>query len=367
MLTPTAAATHSDEAIPHVTDTARLLIVRHGPGRGPKITLRSLRPDRCQPMFDHITARWPEIGSRLDYWQTGTPQPSLENVAAVLFLLQDPLRETHPKCFEEAMLLASRAREQGARIVNDPACLSNTIKTTQSGLWREAGLPTPPCIAFKSIEELHAAAAEFDTPMLIKSDTQHAQKRTLVAQDLDHIKRVPSEDLPLPGSLSPFIETRSGYAEIDPESPYATHYHKKRVMVFGDHVRNNHVFFADQPIVGCVSSTFRHFRSMNPFKRAIGNAHCRSHVEWDIRYHNEVCEEPELFAKAAKVLGCEFCAIDYSTYADGRVVLWEANPYFSLHRWPIQILAGPRRLKERIPHLHETAAAFFRDLLSIAP
>ena len=36
-------------------------------------------------------------------------------------------------------------------------------------------------------------------------------------------------------------------------------------------------------------------------------------------------------ARAAKVLGLEVAAIDYSTYPDGSVVLWEANPYFYLH------------------------------------
>ena len=317
-------------------------------------------------MFDDIQTRWPEIGNRFSFWNTGSPQPGLDDVAAVLFLLQDPLRETHPKCFEEAVTLATRARERGARIVNDPESLSNTIKTTQSRIWREAGLPTPPCVSFNSIDELHAAAAEFSSPMIIKSDTQHSQKRTLVLEDLEQIRRTPTEELPLPGSLSPFVDTRVGFRKLDPSSPYATHFHKKRVMVFGDHVRNNHVFFSDQPIVGCMSSTFRHFRSINPIVRAIGNARCRTHVQWDLRYHDSECEDAALFAKAAKVLGVEFCGIDYSSHADGRIVLWEANPFFSLHRWPIQILTRSRKLKERIPHFHETAALFFRDLLSVA-
>jgi hypothetical protein len=287
-------------------------------------------------------------------------------VAAVVFLLQDPLRETHPECFEEAVVLARRARELGTRIVNAPESLSNTIKSTQSRLWRQAGLPTPPCVPFESIDQLHAAATTIDTPMILKADRQHAQKHTLLVQDLESLARIPSRSIPIPGSLSPIVDTRAGYAELDPHSPYATHYHKKRAMVFGNHVRNNHVFFADQPIVGCVSSTFGHFRSLNPIRRAIGNARCRSHVECDLRYHNSQCEEAETLARAASVLGVEFCAIDYSSHADGRIVLWEANPFFSLHRWPVAVLGRQRRLRDRIPNIHETAAHFFRDLLSDA-
>jgi hypothetical protein len=315
-------------------------------------------------MFDDISARWPEIGSRLSFWETGTPQPDLNDVAAVLFVLQDPLREFHPDCFQDSVTLADRARELGARIINGPESLSNTIKTTQSRLWRDAGIPTPPCIAFSSIEDLYAAAKELASPMIIKSDLQHSQRGTLVVPDLDTLRRKPAEDIPLPGSLSPIVDTRADYAQLDPRSPYATHYHKKRAMVFGSHVRNNHVFFSDQPIVGCMSSTFRHFRSLNPISRVIGNARCRSHVDTDIDFHYSENDDAELLVKAAKVLGVEFCAIDYSTHADGRIMLWEANPFFSLHRWPIAVLTRRRKLDERLPHIHETAAAFFRDLLS---
>lgn len=347
--------------------TSHVLIVRHGVGRGPKVHCRSMRPAHCQPMFDTIARRWPDLARRFRFWETGGPQPAVDNVAAVVFLLQDPLRETHPACFEEAVELANRARASGARIVNAPESLSNTIKSKQFRLWHDAGLPTPRCVAFESIDQLHAAAAEIDAPMILKADRQHAQKHTLLVPDQESLRRIPSESIPIPGSLSPAVDTRSGYAEIDPQSPYATHYHKKRVMVFGKHVRNNHVFFSDQPIVGCLSSTFNHFRSPNLIRRVIGNVRCRSHVDHDLCYHHSPCDDPETLVRAASVLGVEFCAIDYSSHADGRIVLWEANPYFSLHRWPVAVLSRQRRLRERIQNIHETAAQFFRDLLGEAP
>jgi len=65
-------------------------------------------------------------------------------------------------------------------------------------------------------------------------------------------------------------------------------------------------------------------------------------------------------------LGIEFCAIDYSVHADGRIELWEANPHFSLHRWPIAILSRQRKLAQRMHRVHAVAAEFFRDLLEVA-
>ena len=316
-------------------------------------------------MFDDISNRYPDLAQRLNYWETGQPKAKLDDVAAIIFQLQDPLRESYPDCYRDAIELTERATACGVRIVNGPDSLSNTIKTTQSQIWRDAGLPTPVCISFHTVDELFDQAAQIDGPMIVKADNLHAQKCTIVVDNFNALKRIAIGEIPIPGSLSPLIDTRSGYAEKNSRSPYATHFHKKRAMVFGDHVQNNHVFFSDQPVVGCMSSTFRHFQSINPIRRWIQNSRFESHLQSDIEYHFSEPDSPELLARAARSLGVEFCAIDYSLYADGRMVLWEANPFFSLHRWPITVLAKQRRLRERTPRIHDAAAAFFRDLLRI--
>ncbi len=361
--------THASKlAKPHDVDVrtsehSHLLIVRHGIGRGPRIRLRGFRPPRYQPMFDDIAGRFPNLGRCFSYWETGSPLPALDGVRAVIFVLQDPLRELHPDCFEDAMSLASRAREIGARLVNPPEALSNTIKSRQSQLWCAAGIPTPPCTGFTTIPQLHEAARQMDGPFVIKADRLHAQQRTCVCETLEQLLRVPPDQIPARGVVSPIVDTRKGWESVDPDSPYATHYHKKRAMIFGDHVCNNHVFFGQQPIVGCVSSTFGHYRSINPVTRMIRNARYRSHFEEDFKYWGEDPEHPDVLIRAARVLGVELCAIDYSTKADGQIVLWEANPFYSLHRWPIDVLGRRRKLAQRMPKVHDTAAMFFGDLL----
>ncbi len=365
---PTCSPARSNAGSPRdlTAVDSQILVVRHGAGRGPTIRFRSIRPDYCQPMFDDIARRWPEVHSRLSFWETGRPLPSLDRVTAVLFLLQDPLREAYPRCFDDSTKVAERARELGIKIINSPESLSNSIKSTQARLWRASGLSTPPSHRFNSIDELHGIAAQIAGPLILKSDTLHAQARTIVIDNLDLLRNTASELVAIPGSVSPVVDTRAGYQLIDPVSPYATHFHKKRAMVFGDHVCHNHVFFSTSPVVGCVSSSFGYFRSMNPVRRAIDGWRCQSHIQCDIDYHYADCNDRETLLAAARALDLGFCAIDYSVHADGRVELWEANPHFSLHRWPIGVLSRRRGLHKRTQRIHGVAADFLAELLEAA-
>ena len=66
--------------------------------------------------------------------------------------------------------------------------------------------------------------------------------------------------------------------------------------------------------------------------------------------------------RAARVLGLEYLAIDYATYADGTPVLWEANPYFAMPAWHQCILARKRRIKRRHWASYDALRAFMNGL-----
>jgi hypothetical protein len=67
--------------------------------------------------------------------------------------------------------------------------------------------------------------------------------------------------------------------------------------------------------------------------------------------------------KAARTLGLEFVAIDYSTFATGAPVLWEANPYFYLPTAEKGVLPQERRLHIRMNGYYDAIGAFFSRLL----
>jgi hypothetical protein len=261
------------------------------------------------------------------------------------------------------MELAERARQRDIRLVNPPEALSNSRKSIQGRLWQMAGIPTPPQYEYASEIELRRVAREIRFPAVMRAELLHSQQSVHWLDSRQALEALASTEIPFPGCLAPFVDSREWYRRTAPGTPWAEFYHKKRNFVFGTHVRNNHVFFSDSPIVASKSSTFGHHRSLNPIHRLRENRRCSEHIALDLEYFRAEPEQPALFVRAAQVLGLEFVAFDYSTLADGTVMIWEANPHFTLHQWPIEILPRLRRLRERIEAYHDTMREFFLDLL----
>jgi hypothetical protein len=116
-------------------------------------------------------------------------------------------------------------------------------------------------------------------------------------------------------------------------------------MAFGSRVINNHIFFSPEPIVGTKTSTFLSADVGAPPPRIA------EMIEADFAYSQASAEAPAIMQKALRALNLDIAAIDYSTFADGSVILWEANPYFHLPHWSEALFTRARRLHERIPQM----------------
>src|SRR5512146_2158218 len=91
-----------------------VLLVRHGPGRG--------RLDNYgNGWLKRLARTGPDLRRRIRIHETGSgDSPSLDDVAAVVFLLADPVRELYPACYAEASAIAAAATARGIRLVNPP-------------------------------------------------------------------------------------------------------------------------------------------------------------------------------------------------------------------------------------------------------
>ena len=342
-----------------------LLVVRHGRHRGPRVRFRGYRPEKYDSLFGWIRRNHPETHVRLKFWATGDPKPAgLGGIRAVFFFLQDPLLERFPDCFAEAAELAGRAREQGIRLVNPPEALSHSIKSIQSRLWADAGIPTPAHLGFTDRTGLLAVMQQVTYPAILRADRLHTQAGMRFISCASDVLAIPEAQISYPGTITPFEDTRAGYSVTAAGTPWSQLYHKKRVMVFGDHAQNNHLFFGPGPIVSSSTCSFGYYRSLNPLRRLRGRLACRPHLALDYDFFCAQPEQPDLFHRAARALNLNWIAIDYSTRADGTVVLWEANPYFAIGGWPWPILPGPRRLAGRHDTLNATAYRFMKDALT---
>ncbi len=343
-------------------ESGRILVIRHGPDRGPSIRLRPFRPASYQSIFDDLRTRHRPVADRLRFWNTGEPQPKLTDVNAILCLLQDPLKERFPDCYRDAKTLTDRARDDGLRVINPPEMLSNSIKSTQARIWQQAGILTPDHLPFRNVDELQQAVRQACFPVIVRADQLHTQQGMKLYESREELEAISPDTLRFPGTLCNFIDTREGYQRSDPGSPWAELYHKKRAMVFGDEVTNNHLFLGSDPIVSSSTCTFSHYRSLNPLRRWRATKRCQEHIALDNAFFDSPVEDASLLRRAARALGLEWVAIDYSTAASGKLVLWEANPHFALKLWPFEILPGPRRVAQRHRRFHDVIARFLATL-----
>jgi len=337
-----------------------VLVVRHGPGRG-------RLPGYVDPVLARLAELEPALHRALRFHYTGNPPPDLAGARAVVFWLGDPLRELYPDCFAEASAIEAEARERGLRIVNPPSALSNSIKSVQARLWLEAGVPASPCLPFASRAELERALAGLAFPVLLKGDRMHSQDHMHFCRSPEELRALPDEALPLPGIATPFVDTREGYAATRRGTIWARLYHKKRVMIFGDAIQARHVFFSENPIVGLTSSLGSHGRKSRRrhLVRIFGVwGDRRAMLEEDYAFFRSEGEAADTMLRAARALGFGYAAIDYSTRADGGVVLWEANPYPAIPGPSNYVLPRERRFEERFDALCRGYAGFFARLLA---
>jgi hypothetical protein len=334
-----------------------VLVVRHGAGRARKV--RTL-----DQAIAELWAVRPDLPAALRFHATGDPTPpSLDGVQAVIFWLADPLRDLHPECHAEATAIAERARDRGIRLVNPPEALSRTGKCEQARIWREAGVPTPLTLPFGSRSELEARLAELGGSAVMKADRLHGQVRMRVLRSADEARALADDEIPLPGALSELVDARASFRSARAGGVYARFHHKKRALVLGERVCPRSVLFADQPIVALAGCTFEApagwRRRLHPLRPAV-----RSCVRADRDWWRAGPEQGEVLRRAARALGLDVCALDYASFADGRIVLWEANPFFHLVVRERYLLAGPRRFEARRRAFLSDFAGFLDDLLA---
>jgi hypothetical protein len=185
-------------------DGGDVLVVRHGPDRG---RLHGY----LQEVFDAVARRHPDVAARLRFHETGAPPPDLDGVAAVLFLLADPLRELYPPCYAEARAVADEARSRGIAVANDPDALSNTVKSVQAARWRERGIPTPAHLAFRDQHELEAVLGDVRFPAILRADELHAQEGMRLCRSAEEVVALPPDAIRYPGALAEFVDVRAGY------------------------------------------------------------------------------------------------------------------------------------------------------------
>ncbi len=318
-------------------------VIVHGSGRGRSV------PTSVE-FLSQLRKRDPELFERIRIHETGSGPVNLDNTSLVMFWLADPLQVKYPACFRDAMKVQKAADRAGIPTLNPPAALNNTEKTVQSEIWAKAGIPSQIVHGVFEPGQLDSALSTTQWPCIVRSSIGHSQDDTFIATTRRKAESF-ARDKTDPLAIIPLVDVRQEYRAIGDNTLFSRFHHKARAIVAGDQVMPLHLFFSKSPIVCERSSLFA--REDRPRRQRARRYGFRTRmldllIELDTEYFNNPVAHAETLHRAVRVLGLHFAAIDYSIRPDGRVILWEANPFFCLPNGRRSVMAPQRQAVKRV-------------------
>jgi hypothetical protein len=256
--------------------------------------------------------------------------PTLKGVVLHVPWLQDPVQAWSRKTYLAASCLALLCDLRGIPIINRVDRLTNTAKSTGARLMSSAGLRTPRIARIENAEEFRETLLGVPLPLFVRDDWGH-QGPMLRADTRAEAAALPIEQFPRPVAIE----------LIDLPDRQDGLYRKYRYVAAGKNGVTHHL----QVSPGWI--TRGKDRVMNDLTR-----------QQELDYVAKQDPNHAALQRARELLGLEFLAFDYSYDYDGRVVVWEANPYPYLHFSPP---GGSLAFRDHA--MHRTVAAMFKMYL----
>jgi hypothetical protein len=230
------------------------------------------------------------------------PFPRLEDVVVYHPWLQDPVQAWSMNAYLLADRLAQKCDARGIPVINRVDRLTNASKSNGARIIGETGLRTPRIVPIVDREEFNETLMGVGLPLFVRDDWGH-QGVMLRADTLEEARRL---------DISRF--TRPIAVELIDLPDDKGLYRKYRYVAAGDIGISHHVLFT----TGWIARG--KIRVLNDETRAIELAYC------DAPDPNH-----DAFQKARRALGLDLLAIDYGYDREGRVIVWEANPFPFFH------------------------------------
>jgi hypothetical protein len=286
------------------TSLARFLVVRHA---------------RKNQRFYDALLHWlethhPSIRARFELRHLPCSVRDWSQFALHIPWLQDPVQAWSPTAFRQANRLAAECDAHAISIINRVDRLSNAGKARGAKLIATAGIRTARMARINDPNLFRETGNGLQFPFFVREDWRHGGPLYRVDSSLE-LRNVPLRKFRRPVAVE----------FIDVQNPRDGLYRKYRYLAAGD------VGFA---------------LSMHPCRSWFAKG---SHTEFndslrdeEVAYLNQPDPNQDSFQKARRVLELDFVAFDYSYDRDGRLVVWEANPFPAIqfgtvhrqYRWP---------------------------------
>lgn len=253
--------------------------------------------------FRWLARRHPDDAARVRVSTVDEAERAPVGGAALLLpWVQDPVAERDAVLFERMQAIEERHRHAGARIVNPVASVSSAIKSRALATLRGCGLRAARTARVDRATPFAALADALGMPFLVRGDRGHGGTIARVATP-DELARVPWETLAHPVALE-FIDTR-GRDGL---------YRKTRTFFTGSRGIVRHLVVSRS---WCVHAADR-VRTRAALEEELAHL-----ARPDTPHHEDL-------DRARRALGLDVVAFDHSLDREGRLVVWEPNPFPTL-------------------------------------
>ncbi len=258
-----------------------------------------------------IRADVPELNSRFEFHRLPCRIRDWSRFSLHVSWVGDTIDMWSPSGFRRAMTLQTDCQRRGLGVINDISQLSNTSKSLGAQLMRTPGLRTPRHAAINDPASFRKDHAGLDFPLLIRENRGHGQAAILVEQP-DRLAAVNLTQFKSPIAVE-FIDTSSESDGL---------FRKYRYVAAGEIGVPRHLFA-------------NHALEVRPERRLV-NVKLRYEV---LKYIIAPDPNHALLQSARRALGLDVVGFDYSYDREGRIVVWEANPFLNLN-YPAQATAS---------------------------
>jgi len=226
--------------------------------------------------------------------------------------LQDPVEAWSPAAYRSASRLAAGCDRHGVPVVNRVDRLANAGKSSAARLIRSAGFRTPRMARIEDPEVFRRTCMGIPLPLFVREDWGHGGPMLRADTDSE-LRALPVEALKRPVAVE----------LLDVRSPADGLFRKYRYVVAG-------------------KAGIRQTLHVSQGWAVRGSETVYSEALRDEEIAYACAQEPEhaRFVAAREALGLDFVAFDHGVDPEGRIVVWEANPYPYLH-----FLGGRRRYR----------------------
>ena len=247
--------------------------------------------------FHWLRRTHPRLVPRFRHSTTADPAP-IDTASLFIPWLQDPVRERSAALFEQVSSVEAAYARAGVPVVNPVRVLSNCIKSVALEKIREAGVRTARSVRLEPDARFGSVADALGVPFIVRNDRGHGGHVRLV-RNAREFRTVEWDLLPHPLALE-FVDTRG------PDGLYR----KYRYVFAGDAGVPRHVVITN--------SWFAH---------AGDRIRRQESLDEELAYVNRPDPFHDALDAARKALELDFVAFDYGVDQEGRLVVWEPNPF----------------------------------------